>query len=172
MRDSIQFVLHVLNLNFFKAHVRTGSAGSISGIFNQQKELQRHSLQSTHNLASQTSPIASPTPILPGGSNQDLQQPFNSSNNEELRCILESQQQGHQQPITCLDVFENIVFSGSQDHTLKVYRIGTNSLSFTLHGHCGPITTLFIDKYQRNSGCSASQDGLLCVWDLDSGEFL
>lgn len=39
---------------------------------------------------------------------------------EELRCILEIQQQGHQQPITCMDVVSGIVFTGSQDHTLKV----------------------------------------------------
>lgn len=39
---------------------------------------------------------------------------------EELRCILEQQQQGHQQPVTCMDVVGNFVFTGSQDHTLKV----------------------------------------------------
>lgn len=39
---------------------------------------------------------------------------------EELRCILEQQQQGHQQPLTCMDVVGRTVFTGSQDHTLKV----------------------------------------------------
>lgn len=39
---------------------------------------------------------------------------------EELRCILEQQQQGHQQPLTCMDVVGGTVFTGSQDHTLKV----------------------------------------------------
>lgn len=40
---------------------------------------------------------------------------------EELRCILEQQQQGHQQPLTCMDVVGGTVFTGSQDHTLKVW---------------------------------------------------
>lgn len=39
---------------------------------------------------------------------------------EELRCILEQQHQGHQQPVTCMDVVGSTVFTGSQDHTLKV----------------------------------------------------
>lgn len=40
---------------------------------------------------------------------------------------------------------------------------------FTLHGHCGPITCLFIDHYQSDTGGSGSQDGLLCVWELLTG---
>lgn len=39
---------------------------------------------------------------------------------EELRCILEEQNLGHQQSITCMEVVDGIVFTGSQDHTLKV----------------------------------------------------
>ncbi|CAO1392652.1 unnamed protein product [Diamesa tonsa] len=88
---------------------------------------------------------------------------------EELRCILESQHHGHQQPITCLDVLGNILFTGSQDHTLKVFHIESNSLHYTLHGHCSPITALFIDQFQSGMGCSGSQDGLLCMWDLLTG---
>jgi len=42
------------------------------------------------------------------------------NNQEELRCLLESQLQGHQQPISCMDIVRGIVFTGSQDHTLKV----------------------------------------------------
>lgn len=43
-----------------------------------------------------------------------------SSSQEELRCFLEHQHQGHQQPITCMEVVGNTVLTGSQDHTLKV----------------------------------------------------
>ena len=88
-----------------------------------------------------------------------------------MRCILESQHHGHQQPITCLDVLGNILFTGSQDHTLKVFHIESNSLHYTLHGHCSPITALFIDQFQSGMGCSGSQDGLLCMWDLLTGKF-
>lgn len=40
---------------------------------------------------------------------------------------------------------------------------------FTLHGHYGPITSIFIDHFQCGTGGSGSQDGLLCVWDLITG---
>lgn len=43
------------------------------------------------------------------------------------------------------------------------------NLVFTLHGHYGPITSIFIDQYQSCTGGSGSQDGLLCVWDLITG---
>lgn len=77
----------------------------------------------------------------------------------------------HQQPVTCLEVARNILFTGAGDHTLKVFRLsGGPSLLYTLHGHCGPITCLFIDQRDApGSGGSGSQDGLLCLWDLESG---
>lgn len=43
-----------------------------------------------------------------------------SNSQEEMRCYLEQQHQGHQQLITCMDVVGNTVLTGSQDHTLKV----------------------------------------------------
>ncbi|XP_050081317.1 sterol regulatory element-binding protein cleavage-activating protein [Anopheles maculipalpis] len=91
------------------------------------------------------------------------------SDSEELRCLLEFQQQGHQQPVTCLEVAGNTVMTGSQDHTLKVYRADNHMMLYTLHGHCGPITSLFIDQWQSGMAGSGSQDGLLCVWDLTTG---
>ncbi|EDS43709.1 sterol regulatory element binding protein cleavage-activating protein [Culex quinquefasciatus] len=48
---------------------------------------------------------------------------FQKSNGPDRRCILEFHQQGHQMPVTCLEV------AGSMDQ-----------LQFTLHGHCGPIS--------------------------------
>ncbi|XP_065352415.1 sterol regulatory element-binding protein cleavage-activating protein [Cloeon dipterum] len=75
----------------------------------------------------------------------------------------------HQQPITVLDSEGARVLSGSQDHTLKVYRLEDQFPLFTLHGHCGPITALFIDKISPMMSGSGSQDGMLCVWDLLTG---
>lgn len=88
---------------------------------------------------------------------------------EELRCILEFHQQGHQMPVTCLEVAGGTVMTGSQDHTVKVFRLESHQLQFTLHGHCGPISCLFIDQWQAGMGASGCQDGLLCVWDLNRG---
>ncbi|XP_058065673.1 sterol regulatory element-binding protein cleavage-activating protein [Anopheles bellator] len=92
-----------------------------------------------------------------------------SSDSEELRCILEFQHQGHQQPLTCLEVAGNIAMTGSQDHTMKVFQIHNHQLLYTLHGHCGPITCMFIDQWQSGMAGSGSQDGLLCVWELTTG---
>lgn len=99
---------------------------------------------------------------MSGGVNQNLR--------EELRCCLEGQHVGHQQPITNVDTFGGIVLTGSQDHTVKVYRLETCSLQYTLHGHCGPITSLFVDRWQNGTAGSGSQDGLLCAWDLITGK--
>jgi len=40
---------------------------------------------------------------------------------------------------------------------------------YTLHGHYGPITCLFIDQVNPHMAASGSQDGMLCVWDLITG---
>lgn len=88
---------------------------------------------------------------------------------EELRCILEHHQQGHRMPVTCLEVAGGTVMTGSQDHTVKVFRLDSHMLQFTLHGHCGPISCLFIDQWQAGMGASGCQDGFLCVWDLIRG---
>lgn len=77
-------------------HVRTGSAGSISSFSQQQTSRNQ---RNSFNLPS------------PPHSNWN-QSP--SQTEEELRCILELQHQGHSQPITVLDLHGNTLFSGSQ----------------------------------------------------------
>lgn len=145
-----------------RTHIRTGSAGSLSS-FNQstnssaqmqthQRYVQRNSL----NLSSQSPPSSSNI--------------SHSPTQEELRCILETQHPGHTQPITSLDLLGNVLFTGSQDHTLKVFHTDSNTLHYTLHGHCSPITTLALDHFQAGTACSGSQNGLLCLWDVVTGE--
>ncbi|CAG7834620.1 unnamed protein product [Allacma fusca] len=87
----------------------------------------------------------------------------------EFRCNWLTTLRAHQQPITCLDADGGQIVSGSQDHTLKVFRLQDTSHLYTLHGHYGPITSLFIDKYSPMAAGSGSQDGMLCVWDLQTG---
>ncbi|XP_053690026.1 sterol regulatory element-binding protein cleavage-activating protein [Sabethes cyaneus] len=123
-----------------RTHVRTGSAGSI-GLFQQS--------------------AGANTPA--GATSQ------HHTSEEELRCVLEFHQQGHQMPVTCLEAAGVTVMTGSQDHTVKVFRLDSHLLQFTLHGHCGPVTCLFIDHWQVGMGASGCQDGVLCVWDLIRG---
>nr|CAG4640765.1 EOG090X0439 [Eulimnadia texana] len=75
----------------------------------------------------------------------------------------------HQQPIIVLDSEGGRVVSGSQDHCVKVWRLDNLMGLFTLHGHCGPITALFIDSSCPSASGTGSQDGMLCLWDLGSG---
>ncbi|XP_054005526.1 sterol regulatory element-binding protein cleavage-activating protein [Hylaeus anthracinus] len=88
---------------------------------------------------------------------------------EDLRCMKISSHRAHQQAITVLDSEGGRVLTGSQDHTLKVYRLEDQLLLYTLHGHSGPISCLFIDRMSPMTSGSGSQDGMLCVWDLLTG---
>ena len=46
--------------------------------------------------------------------------------------------------------FNLIISTGSEDHTLRVFRIEDGVGVYTLHGHCGPITSVFIDKHNHS----------------------
>ncbi|XP_022907413.1 sterol regulatory element-binding protein cleavage-activating protein [Onthophagus taurus] len=88
---------------------------------------------------------------------------------EDMRCFKVLCAKAHQQPITCLDCEGGRILTGSQDHTLKVFRLEDGTPLYTLHGHCGPITCLFIDRVSPGTSGSGSQDGMLCIWDLLTG---
>ncbi|KDR22117.1 Sterol regulatory element-binding protein cleavage-activating protein [Zootermopsis nevadensis] len=88
---------------------------------------------------------------------------------EDLRCIQLKTVRAHQQPITVLDSEGGRVLTGSKDHTLKVFRLEDQLPLYTLHGHSGPVTCLFMDRISPMMSGSGSQDGLLCVWDLLTG---
>ena len=75
----------------------------------------------------------------------------------------------HQQPISMLDCEGGRVVTGSHDHCIKVWKLDTLTAMYSLHGHCGPITALFIDSAFPSASGSGSQDGMLCLWDLSSG---
>ncbi|EZA50256.1 Sterol regulatory element-binding protein cleavage-activating protein [Ooceraea biroi] len=123
---------------------------------------------------------------------------FNNSmqTEEDLRCMKIGCHRAHQQAITVLDSEGGRVLTGSQDHTLKVYRLEDQLPLYTLHGHCGPISCLFIDRIspmtsgtcmysiQAHDGaiaaitCSVSYvisigtDERLCVWERFQGHLL
>ena len=50
-----------------------------------------------------------------------------------------------------------------------MFRLEDHLAVYTLHGHCGPLTAVFIDKEDTLIACSGSQDGLMCTWDLLTG---
>ncbi|XP_046976894.1 sterol regulatory element-binding protein cleavage-activating protein [Vanessa cardui] len=91
------------------------------------------------------------------------------ADNDEIVCVRIAQSRPHQQPITELHSEGGRILTGGQDHVLKVFSSSELTPLLTLHGHCGPITSCFIDHATPTIAGSGSQDGLLCVWDLHTG---
>lgn len=73
----------------------------------------------------------------------------------------------HQKPITALKAAAGRLVTGSQDHTLRVYRLEDSCCLFTLQGHSGAITAVYTD--QTMVLASGGQDGAICLWDLLTG---
>ncbi|XP_039763259.1 sterol regulatory element-binding protein cleavage-activating protein [Pararge aegeria] len=91
------------------------------------------------------------------------------SDSDEVVCVPTAHCRPHQQPITEMHSDGGRILTGGQDHVLKVFSSAELTPLFTLHGHCGPITSCFIDHATPTIAGSGSQDGLLCVWDLHTG---
>ncbi|XP_033837516.1 sterol regulatory element-binding protein cleavage-activating protein isoform X2 [Periophthalmus magnuspinnatus] len=90
------------------------------------------------------------------------------SSEDVLSCQLtRSVQCAHQKPITVLKAAAGRVVTGSQDHTVRVYRLEDSCCLFTLQGHSGGITAIYID--QTMVLASGGQDGAICLWDVLTG---
>lgn len=73
----------------------------------------------------------------------------------------------HQKPITALKAAAGRLVTGSQDHTLRVFRLEDSCCLFTLQGHSGAITSVYVD--QTMVLASGGQDGAICLWDVLTG---
>ncbi|KAK3541361.1 hypothetical protein QTP86_023089 [Hemibagrus guttatus] len=90
------------------------------------------------------------------------------SSDDVISCQLtRSVQCAHQKPITVLKAAAGRVVTGSQDHTVRVYRLEDSCCLFTLQGHSGGITAIYID--QTMVLASGGQDGAICLWDVLTG---
>ncbi|XP_001367010.1 sterol regulatory element-binding protein cleavage-activating protein isoform X2 [Monodelphis domestica] len=90
------------------------------------------------------------------------------SNSDTIICHLtHTVSCAHQKPITALKAAAGRVVTGSQDHTLRVYRLEDSCCLFTLQGHSGAITAVYID--QTMVLASGGQDGAICLWDVLTG---
>ncbi|RWS16320.1 Sterol regulatory element-binding protein cleavage-activating protein-like protein [Dinothrombium tinctorium] len=87
---------------------------------------------------------------------------------EKMYTLLQSIR-AHLQPITALKLEASHIVTGSADHLLKVYKLDTGACLYTLHSHCGGITTIEIDNSTPTSALSGCQVGQVCVWDLMTG---
>ncbi|XP_059059772.1 sterol regulatory element-binding protein cleavage-activating protein [Achroia grisella] len=130
-----------------RTHKRTGSAGSLQYMHGVEEDMSRPRMSFSYEGE-----------IL--------------ADSEEIICTRIAQCRPHQQPITEMHSEGVRIVTGGQDHILKVFSSSDLSQLFRLHGHCGPITSCFIDHATPTIAGSGSQDGLLCVWDLHTGACL
>ncbi|XP_059830317.1 sterol regulatory element-binding protein cleavage-activating protein [Hypanus sabinus] len=102
----------------------------------------------------------------PNRSNISSSSVFNS--NDVIVCQLTHMVHcAHQKPITVLKAAAGRVVTGSQDHTLRIYRLEDSCCLYTLQGHSGGITAVYID--QTMTLASGGQDGAICLWDVLTG---
>ncbi|XP_052826909.1 sterol regulatory element-binding protein cleavage-activating protein [Octopus bimaculoides] len=88
---------------------------------------------------------------------------------ESVSCALLQRIQAHQKPITALQSEAGRVVSASDDRTLKVFCLEDCICMYTLYGHHGSITALYLDRGPPFSAASASTDGTVRLWDLLTG---
>ncbi|UJR38440.1 hypothetical protein I4U23_031108 [Adineta vaga] len=75
----------------------------------------------------------------------------------------------HQWPIRIcqVDFNSSLIFTGSDDHSIKVTHISNGSLLHTLHKHQAPVNCLAIDPYHPTTLVSGCFHGTLCIWNGD-----
>lgn len=91
----------------------------------------------------------------------------NAENNPFLICTLI----GHTQSVRAIVGADNIIVSGSYDHTVRVWDLATKECKFVLKGHTDRIYAIQLD-IERNRCISASMDSTIRVWDLATGKCL
>ena len=64
--------------------------------------------------------------------------------------------------VYCLTIYKNKLFSGSADHTIRVWDADTHAHVATLEGHTNSVCCLTIYKKKL-----FSNDGSIRLWDLD-----
>ncbi|KAK4238984.1 hypothetical protein C8A03DRAFT_14600 [Achaetomium macrosporum] len=74
---------------------------------------------------------------------------------------------GHTNGVTCLQLDDNILATGSYDATIKIWNIETGEEIRTLHGHTRGIRALQFDESKLISG---SLDNTIKIWNWHTGE--
>ena len=73
---------------------------------------------------------------------------------------------GHDAGITCLDVYQDLLVTGSADNSLKVWAVSEGLLEQELVGHTDAIVCVCVNARHI---VSSSEDDTIRVWDTRSG---
>jgi F-box and WD-40 domain protein 1/11 len=76
---------------------------------------------------------------------------------------------GHTRGLACVQYTGNIIASGSNDHTIKIWDVDSGECIRTFIGHTDLVRTLSFDSRRLVSG---SYDQSIKVWDMDTGKML
>lgn len=76
---------------------------------------------------------------------------------------------GHSNGVTCLQMDDNILASGSYDATIRIWNLETGAEVRVLRGHQAGIRCLQFDDSKLISG---SLDGVVKIWNYNTGECL
>ena len=71
--------------------------------------------------------------------------------------------QGHTNVVYCLIVHNNILYSGSDDNTIRAWNLDTNQCITTLQGHTNDVNCLVV---HNNILYSGSYDSTIRAWKL------
>ena len=71
--------------------------------------------------------------------------------------------QGHTGTVFCLIVHNNILYSGSDDNTIRAWNLDTNECITALQGHTGYVKCLIVHNNMLYSG---SRDDTIRAWQL------
>ncbi|CAD7701319.1 unnamed protein product [Ostreobium quekettii] len=85
----------------------------------------------------------------------------------EMAFDKEAEMKGHSGPVECLATVKGWLFSGSQDHSVRVWSMATWDCEATLENHTAGVRSLVATDDWLFSGCD---DGSILVWRIGSWE--
>jgi len=77
---------------------------------------------------------------------------------------------GHTDEVFCAMRRDHLLFTGSQDSTIKLWDIHTGEPQGTWTDHTSWVSCLCADRMRDNSIYSGGHDGTIRTWDLNSGK--
>jgi len=92
----------------------------------------------------------------------------NKSKSTELNNIKIINLYGHKANVLCISIInDNLIVSGSEDKSIKIWDIKKLLCLKTLHGHSDKVLALV--KLSEDKICSSSSDSKIKIWDIKSG---